>query len=117
MNIRNCPECKKELIYKSERYKNIADGLNRSCRTCCRLKISNELTVICNEIKPKYLFETPIVIAKKLAAEKWCSDRGYSYEMIDPGSYRLYEVRDLHEKGIITLQTKRHLSHTKALKI
>ena len=36
------------------------------------------------EIKPKKLWNTPLVSLKKNAALKWCEDMGYKYKMIDP---------------------------------
>ncbi len=36
------------------------------------------------EIKPKRLWNTPLIIAKKEAAERFCKEKGYKYKLIDP---------------------------------
>jgi len=36
------------------------------------------------EIKPKRLWNTPLITVKRLAAEEYCRNRGWTYQMIDP---------------------------------
>lgn len=36
------------------------------------------------EVKPKYLWETPLVKLKQEAAEIWCKEQGFTYMLVDP---------------------------------
>ena len=65
------------------------------------------------EIKPTYLFNEPIVVAKSEAAIKWCESKGFTYEMIDPGYYTVNEVLELHNNGTIILESKKLLEAIK----
>lgn len=67
------------------------------------------------EIKPTYLFSDPIVIAKRDAAEIWCKEKGYTYELVDPGSYNLSEIIVMHNSGTITIESKKLLESIKNL--
>ena len=52
--------------------------------------INNKFLV---EIKPKRLWNTPLIIAKKLAAEEFCKNKGFKYKLIDPKIIDLEIIR------------------------
>ena len=68
-------------------------------------KVGNKII----EIKPKHMWENPIVLAKALAAREWCKTNGFEYEMIDPGHYNKNEVINMHKTGVIELQSRKLL--------
>lgn len=39
--IRNCPECKKEIVYKNKISFNRAIKMNKKCQHCCKIGINN----------------------------------------------------------------------------
>lgn len=59
------------------------------------------------EIKPKYLWDNPIVLAKAEAAQKWCIEHGFEYELLDPGYYTKQQVIEMHKTGVIKLQSRK----------
>lgn len=55
------------------------------------------------EIKPRRLQQTPKNIAKKLAAEKYCLDRGLEYAIFDIEPMRREELINLIDTGTVVL--------------
>ena len=53
------------------------------------------------EIKPAKLHDTPKVMAKRVAAEKFCLEQNMTYELIDPTLLSEAEIRDLYASGQI----------------
>jgi hypothetical protein len=53
------------------------------------------------EIKPLRLIDTPLVNAKRQAADAFCAQKGLVYEIIDPGKLEDEIITDLHDQGII----------------
>lgn len=51
------------------------------------------------ECKPHRLHDTPLVIAKKLAAEAMCQRREFEYRLVDPGVLPICIIRSLHDDG------------------
>lgn len=64
------------------------------------------------ECKPKRLHSTPQVEAKRKAAEIWCSDQGFEYELICPSQMTLEQLKELCNDGnvVLTDGTKRKLA-------
>jgi len=58
------------------------------------------------EIKPVRLHNTPKVLAKKEAAEKFCYDRNMTYELVDPPILNDEEIRQLYVGGQIKFLEK-----------
>lgn len=48
------------------------------------------------EIKPKKLHNSPKVLAKKIAAIKFCEENGFKYEIIDPPMLAIEKMIDLY---------------------
>jgi hypothetical protein len=44
-----------------------------------------------------------IVIAKKLAAEEWCKEKGLQYKLHDPGTLSHLDMQKLCEEGVVIL--------------
>jgi len=55
------------------------------------------------EIKPRRLQQTPKTVAKKLAAEKYCLDRGLEYAIFDIEPMRREELNILIDVGTVVL--------------
>jgi hypothetical protein len=55
------------------------------------------------EIKPKRLWNTPSVLAKKEAADKFCENRGYTFIIVDCDPLPLSHFKKLYESGEIKL--------------
>lgn len=53
------------------------------------------------EIKPKRLQGSKVVLAKKKAAENFCKNKGYQYEIIDPVKLSDSEIVDLYNNKVI----------------
>lgn len=53
------------------------------------------------EIKPVKLWETPLVIAKKTAAELYCIEKGLQFSLIDPGLLEAEAIKVLRNEGKI----------------
>lgn len=64
----------------------------------------NEKTIV--EIKPTKLKNSPSVVCKKIAAEQFCSKKGYNYELIDPSVLKIEDLVKLKETGLIKFTDK-----------
>lgn len=49
------------------------------------------------EVKPKKLWNTPLILAKRKSAEIWCKDKGYKYKIVEPTLLTFDEIKKLHE--------------------
>lgn len=58
------------------------------------------------EIKPKKLWNTPNILAKKRAAERWCDKNGYTYKIVEPKIIEKSEIIDLYINGQIKFLEK-----------
>src|SRR3972149_3245430 len=58
------------------------------------------------ECKPQKLHNSPAVLAKKLAAEKFCELNNFTYELIDIDKISFEELQKLHDEKIITFTEK-----------
>lgn len=58
------------------------------------------------EIKPKRLWNTPLITLKRIAAEKFCFDRGLTYELVDIGPLQCNKLEMLVEQGRVKLTEK-----------
>lgn len=66
--------------------------------------IINENKII--EVKPLKLHNTPKVLAKKLAAEKFCLNNQFTYEIVDPPILNEEQIKELYESGQIKFLEK-----------
>lgn len=53
------------------------------------------------ECKPESLLDTPLVQAKRIGAEKYCRDKGWTYQLITPPRLSEEAIRDLHDEGTV----------------
>lgn len=53
------------------------------------------------EIKPTRLRSSKIVQLKQKAAESYCLDKGWTYDIIDPIVLSDDEIRELHKSGVV----------------
>lgn len=53
------------------------------------------------ECKPRRLWNTPSVLAKKKAAEDFCSQRGWTYHLVDPVLLPSDQLVTMYELGQI----------------
>lgn len=58
------------------------------------------------EIKPKKLWNTPTILAKKNAAKVWCEKKGYKYKIVEPKILTTSKILDLHRTGEIKFLEK-----------
>jgi len=58
------------------------------------------------ECKPKSLHSSVVVTLKKEAAEKFCSERNWTYELLEPEMLSEEEIFSLHKNGIIKFMDK-----------
>lgn len=58
------------------------------------------------EIKPKKLWNSPVILAKRKSAEIWCEDRGYKYKIVEPVLLTFNEIKKLHDNNDIKFLKK-----------
>lgn len=58
------------------------------------------------EIKPKRLWNTPLITLKREAAEKFCVEKGLTYELVDVGPLPCNRLEALIEQGRVRLTDK-----------
>lgn len=58
------------------------------------------------EIKPKYYHNNPIMLAKVLAANVFCNEKGYSYNIIDAKPLNYNKLINLYKLGDVILTDK-----------
>lgn len=63
------------------------------------------------EIKPKRLWNTPRILAKKEAAEKFCLDLNLTYELIDPLLLDLSVLTNLIENNLVVFTDKTKIKY------
>lgn len=79
--------------------------LERICPTCrASIAYTPDFVVDQNrliECKPKKLWNTPTVQSKVKAAEKYCLDRDYTFEMVEPIRLSIENIHELWKEGQI----------------
>jgi len=58
------------------------------------------------EIKPKKLWNSPSILAKRKSAELWCIDNGYKYKIVEPKILTESKILNLHKNGKIKFLEK-----------
>ncbi len=77
------------------------DGNERTYRA--DFLVENKRLVECKPIK---LHNSPLTKLKAAAAEKFCQEKGWSYELIDPPALSIQEVKELYDSGSVKFMEK-----------